>query len=80
MTVLGVRLRQRGLMWTRPGARPMRFVAEHHMDAGRVAFRWRARFGAGPLRPFVVVDEILYTGQNPQSSKKLTAALIDALS
>ena len=56
MTVLGVRLRQRGLMWTRPGARPMRFIAEQQMDAGRVAFRWRARFGAGLLRPFVVTD------------------------
>jgi hypothetical protein len=56
VTVLGVRLRQRGLMWTRPGARPMRFVAVQQMAAGRVAFRWRARFGAGPLRPFVVTD------------------------
>ena len=43
-------------MWTRPGARPMRFIAEQQMDAGRVAFRWRARFGARLLRPFVVTD------------------------
>ncbi|HEX2503934.1 MAG TPA: DUF6544 family protein [Miltoncostaeaceae bacterium] len=56
MSVLGVRLRQRGEMWALPGGRAMRFEAVQHIDAGRVAFRWRARFGAGPLRPLVVTD------------------------
>ena len=56
MSVLGVRLRQRGEMWTRPGGRAMGFEALQQIDAGRVAFRWRARFGAGPLRPLVVTD------------------------
>ncbi|GAA1411637.1 dimethylallyltransferase [Glutamicibacter uratoxydans] len=35
--------------------------------------------GLIPLRPHVVVDGNLYTGQNPQSSKKLAQALIAAL-
>jgi hypothetical protein len=52
----GVRLRQRGRMWQRPGARPMGFEAVQEIDAARVAFRWRARFGIGPLRPLTVVD------------------------
>jgi Family of unknown function (DUF6544) len=52
----GVRLHQRGEMWRLPGGRPLRFVAVQHIDAGRVAFRWRARFGAGRLRPLVVTD------------------------
>jgi hypothetical protein len=58
VSVLGVRLGQRGEMWTRPGGRPMRFEALQHIDAGRVAFRWRARFGPGPLRPLVVTDAL----------------------
>lgn len=33
-----------------------------------------------PFRPYVVRDENLYTGQNPQSSKKLAEALVAALS
>jgi hypothetical protein len=52
----GVRLRQRGEMRMRPGGRPLRFEATQEMDAARVAFRWRAHFGIGPLRPLVVVD------------------------
>ncbi|HSJ73013.1 MAG TPA: DUF6544 family protein [Miltoncostaeaceae bacterium] len=52
----GVRIRQRGRIWTRPGARPLGFVAVQEIDAARVAFRWRARLGAGPLRPLTVVD------------------------
>lgn len=36
--------------------------------------------GLIPLRPHVVVDGNLYTGQNPQSSKKLAQTLITALS
>lgn len=36
--------------------------------------------GLIPLRPHVVVDGNLYTGQNPQSSKKLADALVAALS
>lgn len=36
-----------------------------------------ARYGAGwPLRPRVVVDRNLYTGQNPQTSKALADRLI----
>ena len=34
--------------------------------------------GAIPLRPFVVVDDNLYTGQNPQSSDKLASRIIAA--
>ena len=52
----GVRLRQRGRIWARPGGRPLGFTAVQEIDAGRVAFRWRARVGAGPLRPLAVVD------------------------
>jgi hypothetical protein len=52
----GVRLTQRGEMWARPGARAIGFEAVQEIDAGRVAFRWRARFGLGPLRPLAVVD------------------------
>jgi hypothetical protein len=52
----GVRISQRGRMWMRPGGRPLGFTAVQEIDAGRVAFRWRARFGAGPLRPLTVVD------------------------
>jgi hypothetical protein len=52
----GVRLRQRGRMWTRPGGPPLAFRAVHEMSATRVAFRWRARLGPGPLRPLAVVD------------------------
>lgn len=33
-----------------------------------------------PLRPFVVVDDNLYTGQNPQSSEKLATLLVAQLS
>jgi putative intracellular protease/amidase len=29
-----------------------------------------------PLRPFIVVDQTLYTGQNPQSSEKLAKRLV----
>lgn len=36
--------------------------------------------GLIPLRPHVVIDGNLYTGQNPQSSKKLAETLIAALS
>jgi len=36
--------------------------------------------GLVPLRPHVVVDANLYSGQNPQSSHKLARALVDALS
>jgi len=54
--IRGVRIRQRGRMWTRPGGRPLGFGAVQEIDAARVAFRWRARFGAGPLRPLTVVD------------------------
>ena len=45
MSVLGVRLRQRGGMWTRPGGRPMRFEALQDIDvrAGGLPL-------AGPLR------------------------------
>lgn len=52
----GVRIRQRGEMRSRPGGRPMRFDAVQHIDARRVAFRWRARVGLGPLLPLVVTD------------------------
>ena len=51
-----MRIRQRGRMWTRPGGRPLGFVAVPEIDAGRVAFRWRARFGPAPLRPLAVVN------------------------
>jgi hypothetical protein len=54
--VRGVRLHQRGRMWMRPGGRPLGFEAVHEIAAARVAFRWRARFGMGPLRPLAVVD------------------------
>lgn len=30
-----------------------------------------------PLRPHVVVDDNLYTGQNPQSSEKLAGQIIE---
>jgi putative intracellular protease/amidase len=33
-----------------------------------------------PLRPYVVVDGNLYTGQNPQSSEKLAERLVDDVS
>jgi hypothetical protein len=56
--VRGVRLHQRGRMWRRPGARPLSFEAVQEIDVRRVAFRWRARFGAGPVRPLVVVDAL----------------------
>lgn len=56
--VRGVRLRQRGRMWRRPGARPLAFEAVQEIDVRRVAFRWRARFGGGPVRPLVVVDAL----------------------
>ncbi|MFT4050393.1 MAG: type 1 glutamine amidotransferase domain-containing protein, partial [Solirubrobacterales bacterium] len=32
-----------------------------------------------PLRPYVVQDGSLYTGQNPQSSEKLAKRLVEAL-
>lgn len=32
-----------------------------------------------PLRPFVVVDDNLYSGQNPQSSRRLAETLVEAL-
>ncbi|MBB3665254.1 putative intracellular protease/amidase [Prauserella sediminis] len=35
--------------------------------------------GLIPLRPHVIVDGSLYTGQNPQSSRKLAHALVEAL-
>ena len=56
--VRGVRLRQRGRMWPRPGARALRFEAVQEIDVRRVAFRWRARLGVGPLRPLAVVDAL----------------------
>lgn len=52
----GVRIHQRGRMWTRPGGRPLAFEAVQEISATRVAFRWRARVGLGPLRPLAVVD------------------------
>lgn len=54
--VRGMRLRQRGEMWLRPGGRALPFEAEQEIAAARVAFRWRARFGIGRLRPLTVVD------------------------
>ena len=58
VAVRGVRLRQRGRMWPRPGARALSFDAVQEIDVRRVAFRWRARFGVGPLRPLAVVDAL----------------------
>jgi hypothetical protein len=52
----GVRIAQRGEMVLRPGGRALRFAAVQEIDVRRVAFRWRARFGPGPLRPLTVVD------------------------
>lgn len=52
----GVRIRQSGQMWMRLGGRPISFEAVQEIDAARVAFRWRARFGIGPVRPLTVVD------------------------
>jgi putative intracellular protease/amidase len=57
------------------------------------AFAWKAEwllesrlkeqgadYSAGlPLRPHIVYDQGLYTGQNPQSSEKLTKRIIDDL-
>ncbi len=54
----GVRIGQRGRMWTRPGGRPLGFEAVQEISATRVAFRWRARVGLGPLRPLAVVDAL----------------------
>lgn len=51
-----VRLTQEGAMWMKPGGRPKRFTASEHLEVGRVAFSWRARFSvAGPIA-FSVVD------------------------
>lgn len=36
----------------------------------------RYRKGLLPMRPYVVVDGNLYTGQNPQSSVKLATTLV----
>jgi len=52
----GARIAQRGEMLLRPGGRALRFAAVQEIDARRVAFRWRARFRLGPLRPLTVVD------------------------
>ena len=35
--------------------------------------------GLIPLRPHVVVDRNLYTGQNPQSSEKLATQLVEVV-
>ena len=43
--VRGVRIHQRGRMWTRPGGQPLGFVAVQEIDAGRVP-----RAGARPMR------------------------------
>ena len=32
-----------------------------------------------PLRPYIVVDRNLYTGQNPQSSERLATKLVEDL-
>jgi hypothetical protein len=56
--IRGVRIRQSGQIWTRPDGRMMRFDAVQEIDAGRPAFRWRARVGLGRLRPLVVVDAL----------------------
>lgn len=48
------------------------WLLEDKLKEAGVDYR-KARF---PLRPFVVADENLYTGQNPQSSKQLARRLV----
>jgi uncharacterized protein DUF6544 len=42
-----VDLTQEGTIWMRPDTRGMRFTAREHLEVGRVAFSWRARFPMG---------------------------------
>ncbi len=52
----GIRIRQRGQMWLKPGARPKRFTAVQEYVVLHVAFRWRARFAIAGVFPLRVVD------------------------
>jgi hypothetical protein len=53
-----VRVRQKGEMWSKPGARPRHFEATEDFQVNRVEFAWRARFPiAGPLA-MRVLDEL----------------------
>jgi Family of unknown function (DUF6544) len=52
----GIRLRQTGQMWLKPGARPKRFSAVQEYVVEHVAFRWRARFAIAGVFPLRVVD------------------------
>lgn len=51
------------------------WLLQDRLVAARVDYS-KARL---PLRPYVVVDRNLYTGQNPQSSERLAARLIEDL-
>ncbi|WP_293908061.1 DUF6544 family protein [Phenylobacterium sp.] len=44
-----VTLRQRGQMWSAPGARPMAFEARQTASPSRIGYLWRARMGPGRL-------------------------------
>lgn len=47
---VAVEIDQAGVMWSKPGARPLHFTAVERLAVDRVAFDWRARFPlAGPL-------------------------------
>ncbi|MFD0995062.1 putative intracellular protease/amidase [Pseudoclavibacter chungangensis] len=57
-----------------PFARAAKWPLEDRLRAGA------ADYSAGfPLRPHIVVDRRLYTGQNPQSSERLAARLVEEL-
>ncbi len=49
-------LRQRGVMWQRPGGPAMAFSAEQHIDGRALAFRWTAHFRVAGVLPLTVID------------------------
>jgi hypothetical protein len=58
----GIRIRQTGQMWLKPGARPKRFTAVQEYVVGRLAFRWRARFAIAGVFPLRVTDRYASSG------------------
>lgn len=51
-----VRITQVGEMWSKPGGRAMRFIAEERLAIGRVAFCWDAQIPLVPLVALKVRD------------------------
>jgi hypothetical protein len=51
-----VRITQTGEMWSKPGGRAMRFIADERFAVDRVGFCWEARFPLGPLFAIHVRD------------------------